>query len=122
MAVGGAVGCVVGSKDTIHRPVLVHLLPLMMVFPWYLTVTPILVNVISHPVLQSFTTESREWDASPGTIYPVRALWGRLGMLSRHFWVDLTLFSSGSVTLICCSLLSIIVVCASVIKKIAGCA
>ena len=100
--VGGSVGCVVGSIATIHRPVLVHLFPFMMICPWYLMVMPILVNVISHPALQSFTTEMREWDANPGTIYPVCALCGRLGMFRRHFWVDLTLFPSGSVTLICC--------------------
>ena len=35
-----------------------------------------------------------------------------------HRWVDLTLFPSGSVTVICCALLSIDLTCAPVIKKL----
>ena len=35
-----------------------------------------------------------------------------------HRWVDLTLFPSGSVTVICCALLSTDLTCAPVIKKL----
>ena len=90
----------------------------MMTLPRYFTVTPILVKVISHPASHRVTTESKEWDARPGTMYPVRARCGRNGRLSRHLWVDLTLLPSGSVTLICRWSPSIIVAFASVIRKL----
>ena len=76
-------GC---SRDTIHSPVLVHFLPVMMVFfPRYLTVTPIFVKVILYPALHSVTTEMSEWEAMPGMAYAFLASWGRLGRLSRHW-------------------------------------
>ena len=118
MGVGCWVGFLLGFSLTIHSPVLVHFLPLMMTLPLCFTVTSIFVKVISHPASHSVTTESNEWDARPGTMYPIRAFCGKKGRLSWHLWVDLTLFPSGSVTLICCWSPSIIVASAAVIKKL----
>ena len=118
MDVGDWVGSSVGFNLIIHSPVLVHFLPFMIIFPLCFTVTSILVKVISQPASHSVTTESREWDARPGMMYPVRAFSGKPGRLSRHLWVDLTLFPSGSVTVIRCWSPSIIVASASVIKKL----
>ena len=115
---GGALGGAVGWSETIHNPVLLHFAPVMIVRPLYLMVTLILVNVISHPASHNATTESRECDARPGRMYPVRALVGSCGRSSVHCWVDRTLFPSGSVTCICCALPSVDLTCAPVIKKL----
>ena len=118
MGVGCWVGFSLGFSLTIHSPVLMHFLPLMMTFPLCFTMTSIFVKVISHPASHSVTTESKEWDARPGTMNPICGFCGKNGRLSRHFWVDLTLFPSGRVTLICCWSPSIIFASASVIKKL----
>ena len=115
---GVALGGTVGWSETIHNPVLLHFAPVMIVRPLYLMVTFILVYVTPHPASHNATTESRECDARPGRMYPVRALVGSWGRSSVHCWVDWTLFPSGSVTMICCVLLSIDLTCAPVIKKL----
>ena len=114
---GVALGVAVGWSETIHSPILVHFAPLIMIFPLYLMVTLILVNVVSHPASHSAITEIRECDARPGRMYPVRALVGSWGRPSVHCWVDLTLFPSESVNVICCVLLSTNLTCASVIRS-----
>ena len=90
----------------------------MIVFPLYFTTAPPFVNVISHPALHSVTTEMRECAARPGIMYPLRAAAGSCGMSRRHLFSDLTLFPSGSVTLIWSPSWSIVVACAFVIKKL----
>ena len=61
-----AVGVV--SSGTIHRPVVIHLLPSSTSCPRYRISTPIpnLVNETSHPASHSFTTEMSEYEARPG--------------------------------------------------------
>lgn len=50
VGVGVMVGYMLGLSLIIHSPVRVHLFPFRTIFPLYLTVTLMLVNVISHPV------------------------------------------------------------------------
>ena len=70
---------VLGELDsgTIHRPVLVHLLPVSISIHLYLTSTPIphFVNDTSYPASHSFTTEMSEYDAKSGMIWHTLALW-----------------------------------------------
>ena len=58
------------DSGNIHRPVLVHLLPVIISLPLYLTSTPIphFVNDTSHRDSQSFTTKMSEYDAKSGMI------------------------------------------------------
>ena len=85
--VGLAVGCVCsletasGSvawvseplRGTIHKPVLMHSCPQMIVRLRYTIVQLIFVKVTVHPMLHMVTTERREWDARPGMIWAARA-------------------------------------------------
>jgi hypothetical protein len=69
-------------SGTIHKPVLVHLCPQMIVRPRYIMVQLIFVKVTVHPALYMVTTERREWDAGPGMIWAARAPAGRSGRSS----------------------------------------
>ena len=89
--VGSAVGCICSLpcwsavwmsellRGTIHKPVLVHLCPQMIVRPRYTMVQLIFVKVTVHPALHMMTTERRDWDARPGMIWAARAPAGRSG-------------------------------------------
>jgi len=91
--VGLAVGCVCSLeiaggdvawasellRGTIHKPVLVHLCPQMIVRPLYSMVQLIFVKVTVHPALHMVTTKRREWDAGPERIWAARAPAGRSG-------------------------------------------
>ena len=116
---GTVVGLVVGvgCSATIHSPVRVHLLPLSMIFPLYLTMALILVKVISQPASHKDTTDRRECAARPGMMYPVFARFGRSGRFNLHWWVERTLLPSGKVTLICAAASCRIVAGALVIRK-----
>ena len=100
---GGFVGmielsAVVSLTGTIHKPVLVHLLPVSTILPLYLTMQPILLKVTSQPALHSLTTDSRECDAKPGMMWPSRAFVGNLGRSRLHVCVEVTCPPSGSRT------------------------
>jgi hypothetical protein len=69
-------------RGTIHKPVLVHLCPQMIVRPRYTMVQLIFVKVTVHPALHMVTTERREWDARPGMIWAASAPGGRSGRSS----------------------------------------
>lgn len=85
----GAVVCwALLHSGIIHRPVVVHFLPQMIVFPLYLMVQPILLMVTSHPALQRVTMEMREWEDRLGRMCAIRALSGRPSMASWHVWVE----------------------------------
>ena len=58
----------------------------------------ILVNVTSHPALHNFMTDTNEWDAEPGTMWPIRAFSGSSGIASLQSCVDCTLEPFGMVT------------------------
>ena len=97
--VGVLVGFVVVSlTGTIHKPVLVHLLPVSTILPLYLTMQPILLKVTSQPALHSLTTDSRECDAKPGMMWPSRAFVGNLGRSRLHVCIEVTCPPSGSCT------------------------
>ena len=53
-------------------------------------VHPILVKCTVHPALHRVTTDRSECDARPGTMWVVRALGGREGMLRVHVCVECT--------------------------------
>ena len=74
-------------------------------------------NMTSQPVSQSVTTDMSEWVARPGIMCPIFARVGRTGMSSWHSWVDVTLFLSGRVTMICFNGVLMVAVCSFVIKK-----
>ena len=82
--VGFGVGASVGTlfnppSGIIHRPVVVHLCPQIIVRPLCLMVQPSFVNVTSHPALQRLTTEMRECEARFGRMCAWRALSGSCG-------------------------------------------
>jgi hypothetical protein len=68
-------------RGTIHKPIRVHLLRQIMVWPWQLMVQLIFVKVTVHPVLQIVMTESNKCDARPGITGP---LMHRPGDLASH--------------------------------------
>ncbi len=94
--VGSAVGCVCSLeiaggavawaseylRGTIHKPVLVHLCPQIIMRPRYILVQLIFVKVTVHPVLHMVTTERSEWDARPGMIWADCVPAGRSGRSS----------------------------------------
>ena len=41
-----------------------------------------------HPALHSFTTETKEWEASPGTMWASLALGGSIGSAILAVWVE----------------------------------
>ena len=93
-------GCALGAvlhNGIIHRPVVVHFLPHIMVLPLYLMVHPILLKVTSHPALHSVTTEMREWEARVGRMCAIPALSGNPSMVSSHVWVEQMRSPFGSV-------------------------
>lgn len=116
--VGLLVGFVVGSRGTIHRPVLWHFRPVIITFPSKTTLTLVLLNVTSHPALHSVTTDINECEANPGMMCPRRAVIGSPGMFSVHSCVDFTLFPSGRLTVMPSSMRSLLATCAVVIKKL----
>ena len=75
---------------TNHRPVLAHLLPLIISRHLYLTSQLTLVSVVLHPVLHSFTIESTECAARPVTMCPLYASVGSCGMSKPQVCVDCT--------------------------------
>ena len=87
------------SSFIIHRPFLVHLIPLSIIRPNCFTWQSIFVNITSHPALHSFTTDISECDANPGMMCPSLSLLGSYGRFSVHVWVDDTHAPSGSLTL-----------------------
>ena len=66
-------------RGTIHKPVLVHLCPQMIVRLRHTMVQLIFVKVTVHPALHMVTTKRREWDAGPERIWAARAPAGRSG-------------------------------------------
>ena len=49
-----------------------------------------------HPALHSFTTETKEWEASPGTMWASLALGGSIGSAIFAVWVELMVDPFGS--------------------------
>ncbi len=88
------------ASGSIQRPVRLHFRPQTMVRPQYLTVHPILVKCTSHPALHIVTTDSREWEARPGTMWAARASCGRVEMSSVHVCVECTRSPLGRRTMI----------------------
>ena len=88
----------VSISGTIHSPVRVHFFPVSTILPRYLTVTPILVNMTSHPALHSTMTDTSEYLLRPGMTWPTLPLLGIRGMFISPMCVECTLFPSGSVT------------------------
>ena len=86
------------SMFTNHRPVLVHLLPRITNLPLYFTSHFIFESVTSHPALHSFTMDSRECAANPGTMWPSLAFAGSCGMSKSQVCIDCTWLPSGIVT------------------------
>ena len=82
--VGAYAGSVVGSNNTIHIPVHVHLRPCIITFPLYLTLTSILVKVRLHPSSQSVTAEMSECEAGPGMMCPTCVRAGSWDKSKRH--------------------------------------
>ena len=58
----------------------------------------ILVKVTLHPALHNLTTDSSEWLAKPGRIWPILAVPGRSGIFKLHVCVDLTYAPFGMIT------------------------
>jgi len=81
--------------STNHRPVLVHLLPLITSRSLYFTSYLILESVTSQPMLHSLRIDSRECAASPGTMCPSCASAGSCGMSNSQVYVDCTWSLSG---------------------------
>ena len=101
----------------IHKPVLVHLLPLSTTLTKCFTWQSILVNVTTYPALHIFTTYIRECDANPGMMWPSLALVWSCGRVSVHVWVEDTHTPSGSLTLSGLVAGVILVICAVVTRK-----
>ena len=76
-------------RGIIQRPVYVHLLQSIIIFPWYQTVQEMSFILTSHPALQNLTTEIRECDASPGMIRAILACGGSCGRGRVPMWLEL---------------------------------
>ena len=105
------------TRFIIHRPVLVHLLPLSIIRPKCFTWQWIFVNFTSHPALHSFTTDIRECDANPGILWTYLAPVGSCVRFSVHVWVDDTHVPSVSLTLNGLLAGVILVICAVLTRK-----
>ena len=70
------------ESGSIHNPILVSFLPIIRKRQRIRTVQSIFVNVTSHPVSHSFTTDKSDYAANPGTICPNLAFAGSCGTAS----------------------------------------
>ena len=82
----------------IQSPVRVHLLHLTIVLPLYLIPQEISLMSTSHSALHNFTTNTSEYDASPGTTCAVLLACGSNGRFNSAIWVELTISPFGSFT------------------------
>ena len=87
VSVGSARCALLSLSGIIHRPVVVHLCPQMIVFPLYVIVHPTLEKVTSHPALHRCTTEMSECDAKCGSTCACRAFSGKLSSCNVHVCV-----------------------------------
>ena len=107
----------VSISGTIHSPVRVHFFPFSTTLPRYFTVTPILVNMTSHPALHSTTTDTSEYLLKPGMTWPTLPHLGTRGMFISPVCVECILFPSGSDTVSGCIVSCFSVMGAFVTKK-----
>lgn len=65
-----------GTNGIIHKPVCVHFLHCIVGLPLLCISHEISLIITLHPALQSFTTDTSECNASPGTMWASLALGG----------------------------------------------
>ena len=98
----GSVGAACSSSGTsgiIHKPVCVHFLHCIVGLPLLCISHEMSFIITLHPALQSFTTDTNECDASPGTMWASLALGGSCGSAIFAVWLDWMVVPFGS--LIC---------------------
>ncbi len=81
----------------------------------------IFVKVTVHPALHMVTTERREWDARPGTMWVALALKGGAGRSRVQVCIDCTLLPLGRQAMRGTVAGMMLVVGALVVKKMARC-
>lgn len=77
-----------GTSGIIHRPVCVHFLHCIFCLPLLIISQEISLIITLHPALHSFTTETKECEASPGTMWASLALGGSIGSAIFAVWLD----------------------------------
>ena len=77
-----------GTSGIIHKPVCVHFLHCIVGFPLLCISQDMSLITTLHPALQSFTTDTSECDASPGTMWASLALGGSCGSAIFAVWLD----------------------------------
>ena len=79
----------------IHRPVCTSLLHRTIVFPWYWISHKISLISTWHPALHSFMTDTKEWNASPGTMSAVLPALSSWGKFHSTMWLERTISPFG---------------------------
>ena len=85
-----------GTSGIIHKPVCVHFLHCIVGLPLLCTSHDMSLIITLHPALQSFTTDTNECDANPGTMWASLALGGSCGSAIFAVWLDWMVVPSGS--------------------------
>ena len=88
-----------GTSGIIHKPVCVHFLHFIVGLPLICISQDMSLITTLHPALQSFTTDTNECDANPGTMWASLALGGSCGSAIFAVWLDWMVVPLGS--LIC---------------------
>ena len=90
-------GCSVsGTSGIIHKPVCVHFLHCIVGTPLLCTSHEMSLITTLHPALQSSTTDTKEYDANPGTRWASLVLGGSCGSVISAVWLDLMNIPPGS--------------------------
>ena len=85
-------------RGTNQRPVLGHLLPLIMTLPWWMISTAVGVNMAVQPASQNWEMDTRHFPLRDGNRWPVQAVLGALCQGMVAVWVEVMMFPLGSST------------------------
>ena len=85
-----------GTSGIIHKPVCVHFLHCIVGLPLLCTSHDMSLIITLHPALHSFTTDTNECDANPGTMWASLALGGSCGSAIFAVSLDWMVVPSGS--------------------------
>ena len=77
-----------GDSGIIHSPVCVHFLHCIGLFPLLCISQEMSLIRTLHPALHSFTTDTKEWEAKPGTMWASLALGGSIGSAMFAVWLE----------------------------------
>ena len=84
----GVTCSVSGISGIIHSPVCLHLLHCIGLFPLLCISHEISLICTLHPALHNFTTDTKEWEANPGTMWASLALGGSIGSAMFAVWLE----------------------------------